>query len=31
LEREGDTLTPAPWTEPAEPIAAWNEEILIEK
>jgi hypothetical protein len=31
LEREGDDLKSAPWTEPTEPVAAWEEEILIEE
>jgi hypothetical protein len=30
LEREGDDLAPVPWTGPTEPVAAWDETILIE-
>jgi NADPH-dependent 2,4-dienoyl-CoA reductase/sulfur reductase-like enzyme len=30
LEREGEALQPVPWTGPADPLAAWQEAILIE-
>jgi hypothetical protein len=30
LEREGEGLRPVPWTGPTDPVAAWQEEILIE-
>jgi hypothetical protein len=31
LEREDDALEPVPWTGPTEPVAAWGDDILIER
>ncbi|MGC9346836.1 MAG: FAD-dependent oxidoreductase [Anaerolineae bacterium] len=31
LEREGGALKPVAWTGPTEPVAAWGEDILIER
>ena len=30
LEREGEELGPVPWIGPTDPVAAWEEKILIE-
>jgi hypothetical protein len=30
LEREGDALQPVPWRGPTDPVAAWEEDILVE-
>ena len=31
LESEGDNLTPVPWKAPTDPLASWDETILVEE
>ena len=31
LERAGEELEPVAWTAPTDPVAAWEEEILVEE
>jgi hypothetical protein len=31
LEAEAENLRPVPWREPSEPVAAWDQEFMIEK